>query len=82
MTRVFTLAGLFLASALLAGCGTSKSDRAISGGAIGAAGGAGVAAATGGNPLTGGLLGGAGGAAGGALTEPNDIDLGKPLWKR
>ena len=65
---------------LLAACGTTKEDRAISGGAIGAGAG-GVAGALTGNPVAGALLGGAGGAAAGALTNPNQIDLGKPVWK-
>jgi osmotically inducible lipoprotein OsmB len=43
-------------------------QRALSGGAIGAAGGAAVGALTGGSLLTGALIGGAGGAAVGALT--------------
>jgi len=70
-----TFAGL-----LLAACGTTKEDRAISGGAIGAGAG-GVAGALTGNPVAGALIGGAGGAAAGALTNPNQIDLGKPVWK-
>jgi osmotically inducible lipoprotein OsmB len=44
-------------------------QRALSGGAIGAAGGAAVGAITGGSPVTGALIGGAGGAAVGALTS-------------
>jgi osmotically inducible lipoprotein OsmB len=67
---------------LLAACGTSTTDRAISGGGIGAAAGAGTAAVTGGNPLTGAAVGGAAGAAAGALTDPDDIDLGDPVWRR
>lgn len=67
---------------LLAACGSSTSDRAISGGGIGAAAGAGTSAVTGGNPITGGLLGGAAGAAAGALTDEDDVDLGDPVWKR
>ena len=66
---------------MLAGCGSSTSDRAISGGAIGAGAG-GVAGALTGHPLGGAALGGAAGAATGALTNENDIDLGKPIWKR
>ena len=58
-----------LALVALAGCGETKTDRAISGGAIGAAGGA-----------VGGAL--MGSPAAGALTSPDDIDLGKPIWKR
>jgi hypothetical protein len=70
-----------VAGLALAGCGESKGDRAISGGALGAAGGAAVGGLTGGSPLTGALIGGAGGAAAGALTDRNDVDLGKPVWR-
>jgi osmotically inducible lipoprotein OsmB len=66
----------------LAACGTSKTDRAISGGAIGAGAGALGGAALGGSPGTGAVLGGAAGAAGGALTDSRDIDLGRPIWRR
>ncbi|WP_439596124.1 hypothetical protein [Falsiroseomonas sp.] len=54
----------------LAACeGLSRREqRALSGGAIGAAGGAAVGALTGGSAVTGALIGGAGGAAVGALT--------------
>ena len=74
---------LLLSGALctLAACGTSTSDRALSGGAIGAAGGA-AAGSLLGAPLGGALLGGAAGAATGAFTSPNQIDLGKPAWQR
>jgi hypothetical protein len=65
----------------LAGCGYSQGDRALSGGALGAAGGAGIAAITEGDPLTGALLGGLGGAAIGALTSPRDVNLGRPAWR-
>ena len=75
-----TIAALALVA--LAGCGESKSDRALSGAGIGAAGGALGGAILGGSPATGALLGGAAGAATGALTDPNDIDLGKPIWRR
>ena len=66
----------------LAACGTSKTDRAISGGAMGAGAGALGGAALGGSPATGAVLGGAAGAAGGALTDSRDIDLGRPIWRR
>jgi osmotically inducible lipoprotein OsmB len=65
----------------LAGCGYSTGDRAASGGLLGAGGGAGIAAVTGGSPLTGALIGGAAGAVGGAVTSHNDIDLGRPIWR-
>ncbi len=54
----------------LAGCGYSPGTRALTGGAIGAGAGAGIAAATGGKPATGALIGGAVGAIGGAVTAP------------
>jgi hypothetical protein len=66
---------------LLAACGTSTQDRALSGGGIGAGAGA-LGGLLLGHPVEGALLGGAAGAAGGALTESSDFDLGKPLWKR
>lgn len=81
MTRV-SFAALVLASIALAACGTSKTDRALSGGAIGAGIGGGTAAVTGGNILGGAAIGGAGGAAAGALTDKEDLDLGEPIWRR
>ena len=74
-----TLAALGLVGALMAGCGDSTSDRALSGGAIGAAGGAAAGAAVG-SPGTGALVGGAAGAALGGLTDRDDIDLGDTPW--
>lgn len=60
-----------LVAASTAGCSnlTNTQQRALSGGAIGAAGGAAIGAIAGGNPLTGALIGGGGGAAIGALTH-------------
>jgi osmotically inducible lipoprotein OsmB len=65
---------------VLSACGTSTQDRAISGGAMGAAAG-GVAGLLLDRPVAGALLGGAAGAAAGALTDEDQIDLGKPVWK-
>jgi hypothetical protein len=79
--RHISLAALGLVLALGA-CGYSTTDRALSGGAIGAGTGAAGAAITGNDPLTGALLGGAVGAAVGGLTDPDDIDLGDPIWRR
>lgn len=74
-------AALALSSALaLSACGTTTTDRAISGGAIGAGAGALVGAATG-NPATGAAIGAIGGAAIGAATDPCDLDLGNPVWR-
>ena len=79
--RNITIAALGLAAALGA-CGYTTTDRALSGGAIGAGAGAAGAAVTGYDPLSGALLGGAAGAAVGALTDSRDIDLGDPIWRR
>lgn len=65
----------------LAACGNTTSDRALSGGAIGAGAGAVGGAVLGGSPATGALIGGAVGAAAGGLTKKKDIDLGKPVWR-
>jgi osmotically inducible lipoprotein OsmB len=65
----------------LAGCGYSPGDRAVSGGLIGAGGGAAIAAMTGGAPLVGAAIGGAAGAIGGAVTSGNSINLGRPIWR-
>jgi hypothetical protein len=65
----------------LAGCGYNRGDRAVSGGLIGAGGGAAIAAVTGGSPLVGAAIGGGAGALGGALTSGHDINLGRPIWR-
>ncbi|MBV9523059.1 MAG: hypothetical protein JO010_09715 [Alphaproteobacteria bacterium] len=64
------LSVLVLALAMLGGCSglTKQQQRALSGGAIGAAGGAVIGALTGGI-VTGAVIGAAGGAAVGALTK-------------
>ena len=71
MTRTI-LAG-FLAISMacgLAACGDRPSTRAVTGGLIGAGGGAAVGSLAGGHAGTGALIGGAAGAATGALTSP------------
>jgi hypothetical protein len=78
---------IILGSAVLAtvitvsACGHRPGDRALSGGLIGAGGGAGIAAITGGSPLVGAAIGGAAGAIGGAVTSPRDVSLGRPAWR-
>ena len=66
---------------LLTACGESKTDRALSGGAIGAGVGAVSGAVIGGSPGVGAVVGGAVGAAAGGMTDKKDIDLGKPVWR-
>ncbi len=80
MKRVTLAAGLALTLLALGACGSSTTDRALSGGGIGA----GVGALGGlviGSPVTGALIGGAVGAGAGALTDEDDINLGKPFWR-
>jgi osmotically inducible lipoprotein OsmB len=60
---------------LVAACGDTKGQRALSGGAIGAGAGAVGGAILGGDALGGAVLGGAAGAATGALTNKHQIDL-------
>lgn len=77
--RILSIAMVLAIGAGLSACGTSKGERAITGGALGAGAGAAGGALLG-SPGTGALLGGAAGAAGGALTDPDDVYFGKPIW--
>jgi hypothetical protein len=63
-----------LAAMLLSGCGTAAGDRGLSGAGIGA--GIGI---IGGPP--GIVVGGVVGAAAGLLSKPQQVDLGKPVWR-
>jgi len=66
---------------MVAACGETTGDRAISGAGLGAATGAAAGALTGGSVGTGALIGAGIGAAGGALTDKDDVNFGKPIWK-
>jgi uncharacterized protein YcfJ len=66
VTPVAALIGLAL---LTAACGNSPTDRALTGGAIGAGAGA-VVGSTVGAPIAGAVVGGAAGAVVGAATTP------------
>ena len=79
-TKRITGTAAVLALLALGACGTSTTDRALSGGAIGAGAGA-LGGAVVGAPVTGAVLGGAAGAATGGLTDDDQINLGKPLWR-
>jgi hypothetical protein len=80
MKRTVLAASLSLSLLALGACGTSTTDRALSGGGIGAGAGA-IGGWLVGSPVTGALLGGAVGAGAGALTDKDQIDLGKPVWR-
>ncbi len=66
---------------LLAACGQTTGDRALSGAGIGAGVGALGSAVAGGSGTTGALIGAGVGAAAGALTDERDVNLGKPVWR-
>jgi uncharacterized membrane protein len=79
--RRLNFAAVCLCSVIgLGACGTTTSDRAISGGGIGAGAGA-VGGLLLGAPVAGALIGGAAGAAAGVLTDPDQINLGRPIWR-
>jgi hypothetical protein len=69
--RTLRITTFAIAALTLAGCSnlTQQQQRALSGGAIGAAGGVLFTAVTGGSLLAGGAIGAAGGAAVGAMTK-------------
>jgi osmotically inducible lipoprotein OsmB len=69
-----------VAAVILAGCGTTQGDRAVSGAVIGAGAGA-LAGAFVGVPALGAAIGAGVGATAGAVTSPSQVDLGKPVWK-
>lgn len=78
MLRKAIVPALLAASALgLAGCGYSPGHRALTGGAIGAGGGAIIGAATGMGAGTGALIGAGAGALTGAATNPHQLNLGR-----
>lgn len=70
----------FGAALLLAACGQTPTDRALTGAGFGAAGGALLGSVVG-APMIGALAGGAIGATAGAATDPSQIYLGQPVWK-
>ncbi len=63
------------------GCGHHHMDRAMSGGALGSAAGLVAGAIVGGSATTGLLIGAGIGALTGAILHPNQVNLGRPIWK-
>ena len=72
--------GVIFAALLMAACGETTTDRALSGAGIGAAAGAGAGALTGGGIGRGAIIGGVLGGGAGALSDEDDINLGRPAW--
>jgi hypothetical protein len=81
MKNIFKLVSSIAILTVCVACGSSKTDRAISGAAIGAGVGAAGAAVMDKNPVAGAAIGAGVGAAAGAVTDEKDVDLGKPIWK-
>lgn len=73
--RLGFLTVMIVTAFALSACGSTKTQRGLSGAGIGAGLGAAGAAVTGGNPVTGGLVGGAAGGAAGVFTDEDDINL-------
>ena len=76
LTTTVVVAGLVLAS-----CGSTRTERGISGAAIGTAGGLSVAALTSVGAVTGGVVGAAVGAVAGAFIASDKLNLGEPVWQ-
>lgn len=74
--------GALVAVLGLTGCGYTAQDRALSGAGIGAGTGAVAGAVFNGlAPGTGALIGGLVGGAAGVMTSPNQVNMGKPVWR-
>lgn len=73
MLRLKSLATIGVLAMTTAACGDRPVDRALTGGAIGAGGGALIGAAAG-NPWAGAAIGAVGGAAIGAATTPRQYN--------
>jgi osmotically inducible lipoprotein OsmB len=82
MIRTFAFAAATLACVSLSACGTSQTDRGLSGAGIGAATGAVIGGVTGGSVGTGAVVGAVVGGVVGATTTKDDINLGKPIWRK
>lgn len=71
---------VLVSSLTLSGCGTTRGDRTVSGGLLGAGTGALIGSLYG-NAGKGLIIGGLGGALVGAATNPNMVNLGDPPWR-
>lgn len=82
MNKQTVIVLLGVASLSLAACGSSPTDRTVSGAGIGAGTGAAIGAIFGGiGAIPGALIGGAIGGGTGLVTNENDINLGDPAWR-
>lgn len=74
-----TIAAVALVSS---GCGSTPTERGVSGAGIGASAGAVLGAVTGMTVLQGAVIGATAGGLTGALTREDQINLGRPAWKQ
>lgn len=82
MTKIKAAFGAGLLAITLSACGSTQGDRTLSGVGIGAGIGAIGAAVTGGSVGTGVAAGAVVGGVVGAVTTKDDINLGKPVWRK
>lgn len=80
MLKQILMAASILAALSVAACGTTPTERGLTGAGIGAATGAVIGGVTGGS--TGAVVGGVVGGVVGAVTTKDDIDIGDPPWKK
>ena len=82
MLKSTLMAATIVAAFGIAACGTTPTERGITGAGLGAATGAVIGGVTGGDVGTGAVVGGVVGGVVGAVTSPDDIYLGEPIWKK
>ena len=80
--RALMIAALAAAALTCAGCGSTQSDRTLSGAGIGAVAGGVGSAVVGGSVGTGIVVGAVVGGVVGATTTKDDINLGDPVWRK
>jgi hypothetical protein len=82
MFKHMLMGATVLGALSLAACGTTPTERGLTGAGIGAATGAVIGGVTGGDVGTGAVVGGVVGGVIGATTTKDDIDIGDPPWKK
>jgi peptidoglycan hydrolase-like protein with peptidoglycan-binding domain len=76
------MACVLTSTLVLSGCGSTPTERGVSGAGIGASAGAVLGAVTGMTVLQGAVIGATAGGLTGALTRQDQINLGQPAWKQ
>ncbi len=80
--RLAIVLPLLAGALLLSACGTNSVDRTVSGAGLGAGAGATVGAIFGGvGVVPAAIVGAAVGGVGGLVSSPQQVDLGKPVWR-